>query len=85
MTTAGMFRTPFASVQQPAYLDDEDEDGYFGEGVMSTNQGNNSLQARLAAKKAEAAAEKAKAQAGGGKRAAVASMFSSVGTAFGLW
>lgn len=84
-TPLSMFRTPFASVQAqaPSYLDEEDENSYFGVGVMTRNIGNSSLEARLAAKRKEEA-EKRTARTGG-KRAAVASMFGRLGSTFGLW
>lgn len=77
-------RTPFASVtaQAPAYLDEEDEQSYFGTGVMTRNMGSSSLEARLAARRKEQAEKDSRR---GGKRAAVASMFGRLGTTFGLW
>lgn len=73
-------RKPFASVQEPAYLDEEDEMSYFGEGVMTRNMGSSSLEARLARKRKEEAARQA-----GGTGAAVVSMFGRLGSSFGLW
>lgn len=82
-TAQSVFRTPFASIQQPAYLDEDDESDYFGVGVMTHNAGSSSLEARLAARRKQE--EERKNNQGGGKRAAVASMFGRIGTTFGLW
>ena len=49
-------RTPLAALDQATYLDDEEEDDFFGEGTISERQSHMSVEERIARRKAAKAA-----------------------------
>lgn len=68
-------RAPFSAVKMPEYLDEgEDEDTFFGTGVVTESAATSSLEARLAAKRKQ---EEEASQSRG--------FFGSIGAGLGLW